>query len=266
MTAFGTAYAVSEAGRSCSGRNRAGFDLDPPRRQSPPMCSHYRKDPTWRAENEDWSEIRIPPRWSRLGPPPNAEMKTHVGPGAMGEFLVPEGDQLLALAGNWRWVPPDHTGSYKAYGRDKESMGRNNCRSEYADTTKTWKEVAKAGRCIIPLNAFYEWDKGQTGKKVEHEFTLPDGRLMFAAGLWDRSEHVEEGPMVSFSMLTKGPGGDTASIGHHRQALILRDDEIEDYLDPTNPIYPFSQQVDPLYTFTIRPVERKPKAAAEAGA
>lgn len=223
------------------------------------MCNHYRKDANWRAKNEDWSEIRIPPRWSRLGAPPNAEMKEHLGPGQLGEILVPDGDTLIALAGNWRWVPPDFTGSYKAYGRDKESSGRNNCRSEYADTTKTWREVAKTGRCIIPVSAFFEWDKGQTGKKVEHEFTWPDGRLMFAAGLWGRSEHVAEGPMVSYSMLTKGPGGDTASIGHHRQALILRDDEIGDYLDPTNPIYPLSQRIDPLYTFTVKPVERPAK-------
>ena len=228
------------------------------------MCNHYRKSPDWRVENDDWSETRIPPRWSDVGPAPNAEIKSHVGPGALGEFLIPDGNTLAALAGNWRWVPPDYTGSYKVYGRDKESMGRNNCRSEYADTTKTWKEVAKTGRCLIPLHAFYEWDKGQTGRKVEHEFTWPDGRLMFAAGLWGRSEHLEDGPMTTFSMLTKPPGGDTASIGHHRQAVILMDDELEAYLDPTNPIRPFGQRVDPLYTFTTRPVERKPKAEASA--
>lgn len=228
------------------------------------MCNHYRKSADWRIENDDWSETRIPSRWATIGPPPNAETKEHVGPGALCEFLVPEGETLVALAGNWRWVPPDFTGSYKAYGRDKESSGRNNCRSEYADTTKTWRQVARTGRCLIPLHAFFEWDKGQTGRKVEYEFTRPDGCVMFAAGLWGRSEQVEEGPMTTFTMLTKGPGADTASIGHHRQALILHDDEIEDYLDPENPIFPFSQRTDPIYTFTKKPVERPPKVGAAA--
>jgi putative SOS response-associated peptidase YedK len=224
------------------------------------MCNHYRKDPDWRVENEDWSETRIPPRWSWIGPPPNVELKAHVGPGALGEFLAPDGDGLVAMAGHWLWVHPDYCGTFKAYRNAKDSKGRNNCRSEYADTTPTWRDVAKTGRCLIPLHAFYEWDKGQTGKKVEHEFTWPDGRLMFAAGLWGRAERVEEGPMIGFSMLTKAPGGDTASIGHHRQAVILHDEELEAYLDPDVPISEFSQRHDPLYTFTIRAVERKPKA------
>lgn len=43
------------------------------------MCNHYRKDAAWRAEIEDWSETRIPPRWAWIGPPPNVEMKAHVG-------------------------------------------------------------------------------------------------------------------------------------------------------------------------------------------
>ena len=103
--------------------------------------------------------------------------------------------------------------------------------------------------------------QGPDGEKVEHQFTWPDGQLMFAAALWGRAELVEEGPMVSYSMLTKGAGGDTGSIGHHRQPIILRDrDEIEQYLDPANPIRPFSERLDPLYTFTIRPVERQPRS------
>lgn len=223
------------------------------------MCNHFRKDADWRTEVEDWSETKIPPRWAELlGPSPNAEIKEHIYPAGLAEILVAEGDGLAALAANWRWVPPDFTGSYKAYGREKNSSGRNNCRSEYADTTKTWREVARSGRCLIPLHAFYEYGTvvDDRGRKVEHQFTWPDGRLMFAAGLWGRSELVEEGPMTSFTMLTKQPGGDTASIGHHRQPVILRDDELADYLDPTNPIYPLSQVRDPEFTFTVKAVAR----------
>lgn len=226
------------------------------------MCNHYRRDPDWRLKTGDFSETRIPVRFDRTSLP-NEEIKTHIYPGRAGEILVVEGGEPAALSAVWTHVEADYRGSFKDYRAGKFTKGRNNCRSEKADTAKTWAPVA-ANRCLIPLDGFCEYDDWRTGKAIEYLFTWPDARPMFAAGLFGWAEPTE-GRMLTFTMLTKEAGGDTASIGHKRQPVILETaDDLVAWLDPAHPIQPFSERLSPAGTFAVSRIEKPAKVAATA--
>jgi putative SOS response-associated peptidase YedK len=112
-----------------------------------------------------------------------------------------------------------------------------------------FREAAKNGRCLIPADAFFEWGDGEKAPKAEHRFSAPDGRPFWLGGLWGRSE-PEEGPIISFTMVTKPCGADTASVGHDRQPVNLAGEQLAAWMDPANPVASFLG-LSPAGTFTV---------------
>jgi putative SOS response-associated peptidase YedK len=216
------------------------------------MCNHYRKNPDWRTRIDDWSETRIPIRFGREAPIPNTSGEVY--PGGVGEIVVPADDDLLvAAAASWIFMPWKPGLTWAEW--SKTRRGCNNARGEEADAKWPFGPAAKRGRCLIPGDAFYEWDDGPKGGKTEFRFAYPDGRPFFFAGLFNRVEPPDQGPMLTYAMITKGAGGDTASIGHPRQPVILRADQLDAWLDPANPIAAFAADLDPAGTFALHPVK-----------
>ncbi|HET6971293.1 MAG TPA: SOS response-associated peptidase family protein [Phenylobacterium sp.] len=224
------------------------------------MCNHYRKNPDWRDRMDDWSETRIPVRFDRAAAIPNTAAEVY--PAGVGEIVMPaEEDRLVAAAASWIFMPWKPGLTWAEW--SKTRRGCNNARGEEADTKWPFGPQSKRGRCLIPGDAFYEWDDGPKGGKTEYRFAYPDGRPFFFAGLCNRVEPPDAGPMLTYAMITKAAGGDTAAIGHPRQPVILEAAELDAWLDPANPIASFTTRVDPAGTFTLEPV-KGPKALAGA--
>jgi putative SOS response-associated peptidase YedK len=222
------------------------------------VCNHYRKDPNWRARIDDWSETRIPIRFDRKAPIPNTAAEVY--PAGVGEIVLPaEDDRLVAAAASWLFMPWKPGLTWAEW--SKTRRGCNNARGEEADGKWPFGPSAKRGRCLIPGDAFYEWDDGPKGGKTEYRFAYPDGRPFFFAGLCNRVEPPDAGPMLTYTMVTKAAGGDTGSIHHPRQPVILQPDELDAWLDPANPVAGFAARSDPAGTFTLTAV-KGPKAAA----
>jgi len=60
-----------------------------------------------------------------------------------------------------------------------------NARSETAGTKPAFRDALKSRRCLIPADAFYEWQR--TGKtKQPYCFEVAEGELFAFAGIWDR--------------------------------------------------------------------------------
>lgn len=220
------------------------------------MCNHYKASALWRQLTGEHSETRIPARWSWSAPRVNVQ-SDDVYPGYIGEILMPDGDHLVPAAANWNLRPFTEKGSYAEW--MKKRRGCNNAQGEKADTSWPWSMV-KANRCLIPGEAFFEWDDGPVGGKTEYRFERHDGRSFFFGGLYCRSD-PPEGPLLSYTMVTKPAGGDTASISHPRQPIILAGDELEAWLDPGVTVETFTQRLDPAGTFKLTPV-KGPKAVA----
>jgi putative SOS response-associated peptidase YedK len=212
------------------------------------MCNHYRKDAAWRTRMDEFSETRIVPEFDRGQPPPNTQ-GPDLWPGYTGEILASRDGALTAEAATWLFVPFWYRKSFKDW--RKTNGGCNNAKGETADTSGVFKHAARTGRCLIPGDAFFEYakERGADGKKPEYRFSYPDGRPFFFAGLRGAAE-PEEGPMLTYTMVTKPPGPDVQSIGHHRQPVILADDQLDAWLDPVNPVSEFLE-VSPEGTFRV---------------
>lgn len=229
------------------------------------MCNHYRKDPNWRTRIDDWSETRISIRFDADAPIPNTASEIY--PAGVGEILLPiENDRLIAAAATWLFMPWKAGLTWAEW--SKTRRGCNNARGEEADRKWPFGPSAKKGRCLIPGDAFYEWDDAPSKKdggpgKTEYRFAYPDGRPFFFAGIFNRVDPPDEGPMLTYTMVTKAAGGDTASIGHPRQPVILGGAELDAWMDGENPIAGFTSVIDPIGTFGMLPV-KGPRAAEVA--
>src|SRR5437868_8048808 len=60
---------------------------------------------------------------------------------------------------------------------------------------------ARGQRCIVPIDAFYEWKKTPAGKQP-YSMVSPDGLPLAMAGLWERWKY-------------RGTGGHGADLHHH---------------------------------------------------
>src|SRR6201999_3512686 len=60
-----------------------------------------------------------------------------------------------------------------------------NARSETVSTNKIFREAFERRRCLIPADAFYEWQKREAGKPQPYAIGLADGGVFAFAGLWE---------------------------------------------------------------------------------
>ena len=105
-----------------------------------------------------------------------------------------------------------------------------NARSETAGTKPAFSDAMKSRRCLIPADAFYEWEKiGKT--KQPYCFEVNEGKLFAFAGLWDRWKDASGKTVDTCSILTTTPNALTAPV-HDRMPVILNPDGYDLWLDP----------------------------------
>ena len=121
-----------------------------------------------------------------------------------------------------------------------------NARSETVQTKKMFAESYEKRRCVIPARHFYEWDR----EKNRVQFTVEGERSVYLAGIYMPASHGStaltshgstcdaamkevddsaEGAVMEFTLLTASPGESMKPV-HDRQPLVLREDEIRDWI------------------------------------
>ena len=98
-----------------------------------------------------------------------------------------------------------------------------NARSETVHEKPAFRESwAKARRCLVPANGFYEWSKDdQTGVNQPYYITHDQADLLFFAGLWSKVDG-----QVSFTILTK-QADDNLSHLHHRSPVMVSENDVD---------------------------------------
>jgi putative SOS response-associated peptidase YedK len=120
-----------------------------------------------------------------------------------------------------------------------------NARAEEAAGKPAYREALKRRRCLVPADAFYEWQRpnpemdGEPASKTKQPYAiaLRSGEPYALAGLWERWQPKEGAALETFTILTTGPNELMASI-HSRMPVILAARDYSRWLSPGDPAQP----------------------------
>lgn len=96
-----------------------------------------------------------------------------------------------------------------------------NARSEGAATAPMFRDALARRRCIVPIDAFYEWPVGVQGK-VPTAVARRDGTAIAAAGLWEGWRGADGTVLRSYVILTTSACPALAGT-HERMPVILEE-------------------------------------------
>src|SRR4051812_36496469 len=98
-----------------------------------------------------------------------------------------------------------------------------NAMAETVDTKPVFREAFKQRRCLVPVEAFYEWKKVGPKEKQPYAIGLAGGNLMALAGLWETWRSSAQETVRSFTIITTTPNELCAQV-HNRMPVILSPD------------------------------------------
>jgi putative SOS response-associated peptidase YedK len=100
-----------------------------------------------------------------------------------------------------------------------------NARAEEAAAKPLFREALNRRRCLVPADAFYEWQQINSKTKRPFAFAMKNGKPYAFAGVWERWKPKEGEPLETFTILTTDPN-ELAEPVHDRMPVIL---EPQDY-------------------------------------
>lgn len=169
------------------------------------MCGRY-------ASHRSAEELRR--LFGTVNPPPNLAPTWNMAPTKSAPVVrrhPQTGERHLDLL-SWGLVP-NWTKSLA------EARRPINARSETASTTPMFRDAMACRRCIVPVDAFYEWQVTEGGK-IPHAVARADGAPMAAAGLWEGWRAPDGSVLRSFTILTTAANEVLRHL-HERMPVIL---------------------------------------------
>jgi len=136
-------------------------------------------------------------------------------------IAVKQDGQPRLTAARWGLLP------FWAGGTKKRAAGWINARAETALDSPAFGPALRHGRCIIPVDAFYEWDRSVTPGQPFAIGAADDG-LLALAGIWSPPS---DSALPSTAILTTSPNELLSQI-HNRMPVILSGDALSDWLGP----------------------------------
>ena len=154
----------------------------------------------------------------------------NVAPTDPAAVIVKRDDHRALAAYRWGLIP--HWSESPATGNRMF-----NARAESIDRTPAFRYAFQKRRCLVPVDAFYEWRRATDarGKLVREPFAVArrDGRPMALAGLWAGWHDDDTGEVIrSFTIVTTGPNDLMRPI-HDRMPVVVPESAWELWLDPT---------------------------------
>src|SRR6266478_405973 len=95
-----------------------------------------------------------------------------------------------------------------------------NAMAETVDTKPVFREAFQRRRCLVPVEAYYEWKKLDAKTKQPYAFGLAGGGIMALAGLWETCKSPAGELVRSFTIVTTVPNELCAAV-HNRMPVIL---------------------------------------------
>jgi putative SOS response-associated peptidase YedK len=95
-----------------------------------------------------------------------------------------------------------------------------NAMAETVDSKPVFREAFQRRRCLVPVEAYYEWKKLDAKTKQPYAFAPAEGGIMALAGLWETWKSPAQELVRSFTIITTTPNELAAEI-HNRMPVIL---------------------------------------------
>jgi putative SOS response-associated peptidase YedK len=163
----------------------------------------------------DVSEIKIAFRVLPEYPTPNFPPSWNVAPTDNLPIVRYDGNAGHRTLDLMRW------GLVPYWSKDlKIGFSTINAMAETVDTKPMFREAFKRRRCLVPVEAYYEWKKLDAKTKQPYAFALAGGGVMALAGLWETWKSPAEEVVRSFTIITTTPNEMCAEI-HNRMPVIL---------------------------------------------
>jgi putative SOS response-associated peptidase YedK len=112
-----------------------------------------------------------------------------------------------------------------------------NARAEEVASKPVYREALKKRRCLVPADAFYEWQRISEKNKQPYAIALKSGEPYALAGLWESWKPQEGLPLETFTVVTTDPNELMQSI-HNRMPVILEQRDYDRWLEPGDPAQP----------------------------
>lgn len=112
-----------------------------------------------------------------------------------------------------------------------------NARAEEVASKPLYREALKKRRCLIPADAFYEWQNLDPKTKRPFAFGMRSGEPYAFAGLWERWKPKEGVPLETFTILTTDPN-ELAERVHDRMPVILERSDYSRWMEAGEPERP----------------------------
>ncbi len=126
-----------------------------------------------------------------------------------------------------------------------------NARSEEVAAKPVYKEAFKKRRCLVPADAFYEWQRIDARMKQPFAFGMQSGDPYAFAGLWERWKPGEGEPLETFTILTTDPN-ELVEQAHNRMPVILTPQDYSRWMEPGDPSQPPLDLLRPYPTEKMR--------------
>jgi len=160
-------------------------------------------------------------------PPPEELLPTwNLAPTDPAAVVVERADRRAIRAYRWGLIP--------SWSKDEKVASKMfNARAETLATSGAFRESFRRRRCIVPADAFYEWQR-QGGARQPFLIRRGDGAPLALAGLWSGWHHPETEQVIrSFTIVTTTANQKLSSI-HNRMPVVLAPKDWDLWLDPAN--------------------------------
>ncbi len=110
-----------------------------------------------------------------------------------------------------------------------------NARAETVATAPVFRDAFRYRRCLVPAEAFYEWQKLDAKTKQPFAIAMKDGSPYAFAGVWDRwKDPATREPLETFAIITCDPN-ELLQTMHDRMPVIVPPKDYERWLAPAHP-------------------------------
>ncbi len=135
--------------------------------------------------------------------------------------ILQRDDQRRLIAARWGFRP------FWADEDGKAAKSWINARAETAWESPAFGRSLRTRRCVVPADAFYEWDRTASPRQPYAIGPAGDGEMLALAGIWSPIH----GERPTAAIMTTAPNELVASV-HDRMPVVLDQDAVEVWLDP----------------------------------